>query len=143
MKTISPYLTLAGTLPFVLCAYCFIAGIEVIALLGSTEQVLSVYGLVIASFMAGSHWGQHLSINNQWQRLLPAFSNINAVFLWLSFLVFSFKLFMIALIISFLGSLLIDQKLRQTKIITRTYFWTRCLVTLIVISSLIISGIYA
>ncbi len=143
MKNIYPYLTLAGTLPFIFCAYCFIADIDVIALLGNTEQVLSVYGLVIAAFMAGSHWGQHLIISEKWQRYLPAFSNFNAVFLWLSFLLFPFKLFIIALILSFSGSLLIDKKLRQDKVINRTYFCTRALVTLVVILSLIISGIYA
>ena len=86
------YLIYAGTIPFILCSICFSAGIKSIYLLGSVDKILSAYGLVILSFLSGSHWGQHLYINRRiWGCILPVLSNIIAVLLCFSFLVLSFK----------------------------------------------------
>ena len=143
MKKINQYLPYAGALPFVFCALFFIKDIHILPLLGYTDRILSSYGLIISSFMAGSHWGQHLNLSGKWGICLPVFSNINAVLLWVSFVIFSFKILFFILAISFLALLLIDQKLCQGGVISCEYFRTRFLVTLIVISSLIISGYYA
>ena len=88
MKKIYQYLSYAGALPFVFCALCFIKDIHIFPLLGYVDSILSSYGLVISSFMAGSHWGQHLNLSGKWQIYLPIFSNINAILLWLSFIIF-------------------------------------------------------
>ena len=143
MKKIYQYLSYAGALPFVFCALCFIKDIHIFPLLGYVDSILSSYGLVISSFMAGSHWGQHLNLSGKWRIYLPIFSNINTILLWLSFIIFSFKILFFILVISFLAQLLIDHKLYQGGVISYEYFRTRFLVTLIVISSLIISGYYA
>ena len=143
MKKTYPYLPYAGALPFIFCALCFIEGIHILPFFGYTDKVLSGYGLIISSFMAGSHWGQHLSLSSKCGLYLPFFSNINAILLWLSFIVFSFKILLIIFIVSFLVLLLIDNKLFQGGHISREYFRTRCLVTFVVISSLIVSGVYA
>lgn len=54
------YLAYAGAIPFLLCAILFAFKIQKIPILGNLQTVISTYSLVIASFMAGTHWGQHL-----------------------------------------------------------------------------------
>jgi hypothetical protein len=132
-----------GALPFVFCAICFIENIHILPLFGHTDMVLSAYSLVISSFMAGSHWGQHLNLSNKWAIYLPFISIISAIFLWISFIVFSFEVLFFIFAVSFLILLLIDKALFQDGLISREYFRTRCFLTMIVISSLIVSGFYA
>lgn len=142
MKKIFPCLIYAGAIPFVFCAVCLSFDIQSLPLLGSIERILNVYGLVISSFLAGAHWGQHLHINkSQWVRFLPIFSNVIAVLLWLGFLVLSFKMQMVMFATAFVVLIIIDHRLFQMDIITRHYFQTRFIVTASVIVSLIISGI--
>jgi hypothetical protein len=142
MKKIFPYLTYAGAIPFVFCAACLGLDIQEFPFLGSVKKILSVYGLVIASFLSGSHWGQHLHINkSQSSRYLPIFSNIIAVLIWLGFLVLSFKILIGMFITAFILLLIIDYRLFKMDVITRHYFQTRFIVSVIVIISLIISGI--
>lgn len=143
MKKIYPYLTYAGTLPFILCAICFVFDVKNIPLLGETYQVLSIYGLVISSFMAGSHWGQHLNFdNNKWKFFLPIFSNMSAILLWIAFLVLPFKVLLVVFAMLFLALLFVDKKLLQSNLISAEYFRVRCLVTKIVVLTLIISGVF-
>ena len=142
MKKIPTYLTYFGAIPFVFCAVCLGFKIDQIGVLGSAKTILSLYGLVIALFLAGSHWGQHLHMNkSKWVSVLPIFSNVIAVLLWLGFLVLSFKMQMSMFIAAFVVLLIIDYRLFQMDFITRYYFQTRFFVSAIVIISLIISGI--
>ena len=142
MKKIFPYLTYAGAIPFVFCAACLSLDIQNLPLLGSIERILGIYGLVISSFVAGAHWGQHLHINkSQWVSFLPIFSNVIAVLLWIGFLVLSFKMQMAMFVTAFVVLLIIDHRLLQMDVIIRHYFQTRFCVSSIVITSLIISGI--
>ena len=135
------YLIYAGTIPFILCSICFSAGIKSIYLLGLVDKILSAYGLVILSFLSGSHWGQHLYINRRiWGCTLPVLSNIIAVLLCFSFLVLSFKELVAIFIAAFIILLIIDHRLFQMHLISDHYFQTRCFVSAIVIISLIISG---
>lgn len=135
------YLIYAGTIPFILCSICFSAGIKSIYLLGSVDKILSAYGLVILSFLSGSHWGQHLYINRRiWGCTLPVLSNIIAVLLCFSFLVLSFKELVAIFVAAFIILLIIDHRLVQMHLISDHYFQTRCFVSAIVIISLIISG---
>lgn len=135
------YLIYAGTIPFILCSICFSAGIKSIYLLGSVDKILSAYGLVILSFLSGSHWGQHLYINRRiWGCTLPVLSNIIAVLLCFSFLVLDFKKLVAIFVAAFIILLIIDHRLFQMRLISDHYFQTRCFVSAIVIISLIISG---
>jgi hypothetical protein len=143
MNKIYLYLSYAGTLPFILCAVCFMKDTQIIPLIGYTEKVLSGYGLVITSFLAGSHWGQHLVLSKKWVIYLPLLSNINAVLLWGCFLILPFKTLLCVFIFSLLILLGIDKKIYEEDIISYKYFKTRCLVSLIVILSLIISITYS
>ncbi len=143
MKKPSPYLTFAGTIPFIACAVLIAMGIDEVRVLGKTDDILAVYGLVIATFMAGAQWGNHLSLadNDSWALKLPIFSNIIALGLWLGFLSLSTVGFMWLLIVGFISLLIIDYNLYQAQIISTDYFKVRKYVTLIVVISLIIAAI--
>ncbi len=137
------YLTYAGMIPFLICAVLFIFKIQMIPILGLVQKIIGVYGLVIASFMTGVHWGQHLERSDKWSIYLPVTSNIISVLLWLLYLILPFKCLLIAIAISFIVLLYIDKKLFQDRLITRKYFYTRCIATMIVILALLISGVYS
>ena len=141
MRKPSPYLTFAGTIPFILCAVFITLGVDAIRVLGKTDEVLAVYGLVIATFMAGAQWGNHLSLadDNPWAVRLPILSNIIALGLWLGFLSLSTVGFIWLLIVSFISLLIIDYGLNNARIIDDKYFTVRKYVTLIVVVSLIVA----
>jgi hypothetical protein len=130
-------LTFAGALPFIMCAFCLIIGIETLPILGETRRILSVYALVIAAFMAGVHWGEHLHIVNKPARALMVSSNIIAVALWLGFLTLNFTALMILCAAAFYLLLAIDYQLFRQGIIAHDYFKTRVIVTIIVITSIL------
>lgn len=143
MKTIYPYLTYAGAIPFVFCTVCLGLDIQQLPVFGSTQQILSVYALVIAAFMAGAHWGQHLHIDGDWHPPLAILSNLMAILLWLGFLVLKFNALVTLLISAFVILLLIDHRLFQQQIISGHYWQTRLVVTTIVIASLIFALIFS
>lgn len=143
MKKPSPYLTFAGAIPFVLGAVFITIGIDAIPVLGKTTDILSIYGLVIASFMAGAHWGNHLNLadHDTWTVTLPIFSNIIALVLWLWFLTLSTAGFIWLLVAIFISMFVIDYGLHQVHIINNDYFRVRKYVTIIVVVALIIAGV--
>lgn len=131
------YLALAGASPFFACAVCLNAGWQTLPALGSVASLNNAYGLVIASFMAGVHWGQHLSQRARWRARLALASNAIAIALWLAFSLFSPKHFVVALIAAFALLLWIDQRLYRSNIIDRAYFRTRLLATVLVVLALL------
>ena len=143
MKKPSPYLTFAGAIPFVACAFLLIVDVVTVPMLGSVIDVLSAYGLVIASFMAGAHWGNHLDLadDNKWAIRLPLYSNIIALGLWLGFLILSASSFIWLLVIGFISLLVIDYSLHRAQIISHAYFKVRQYVTAIVVISLVIAAL--
>ncbi|MCG3880156.1 DUF3429 domain-containing protein [Psychrobacter sp. Ps6] len=142
MKKPSPYLTFAGAIPFVACALLLVIGIIDIPYLGAVADILSAYGLVIASFMAGSQWGNHLSLadDDKWAVRLPLVSNVIAIVLWLGFLMLPVVGFIWLLVIGFASMLMIDYGLNRARIITPDYFKVRTYVTAIVVVSLIVAA---
>ena len=143
MKKPSPYLTFAGTIPFIACAFLLMIDVVTVPMLGSVVDVLSAYGLVIASFMAGAHWGNHLDLadDNKWAIRLPLYSNSIALGLWLGFLILSASSFIWLLVIGFISLLVIDYSLHRAQIISHAYFQVRQYVTTIVVISLVIAGL--
>ena len=142
MKQIFPYLTYAGAIPFVLGAFFLNYHIADIPPLGSVKTILSVYGVMIASFMAGVHWGQQFQIKDRfWNFYLPVMSNVIVLVLWVSFLVLDFKMLMAMLGIGFVALLGVDYYLSQMNVITKHYLQTRLYVTMIVVVCLTVSGV--
>ena len=144
MKSIFPYLTYAGIIPFALGAISLNFHIEDIPPLGTVKHVMSVYGVMIASFMAGAHWGQHFQIKNRFGNFyLPVVSNIIVLILWVSFLMLSFKMFMVMLVVGFVALLGVDYYLAKINVITNHYLQTRLYVTIGVVVCIAVSGVVA
>lgn len=137
------FLAYAGAFPFVFFTICTVCNIKSIVVFGSVVNATTIYGLVIASFMAGAHWGQQLSLKDKPKLLLQITSNINAIVLWIGYLNLSSQNFIFILILSFYISLKVDYLLYQNALIKREYFiFTRIPVTIIVIASLLITRIF-
>ncbi|TBR41559.1 DUF3429 family protein [Marinomonas agarivorans] len=139
MRKLYVYLTYAGALPFIFCAVSLILNIKTWPWLGGVDNIMSLYALAIATFLAGSHWGQHLSIVGKWQDYLSLSSNFITVALWLAFLTLPFRVLLLVFIAAFLILLLIDLQLVRHNWIDKTYFRTRCVITAIVIMTLIVT----
>lgn len=137
-QTLLAYL---GAAPFVATALLMSMGINTIPFVGSLFSAISVYALIIAAFMAGSHWGQQLGFSDTWRFKLQITTNIQAVGLWLAYVWLDNSWFMLMLITSFLISLWLDQQLKQAQLIEAAYWQTRLKVTIIVVLSLVIIGI--
>ena len=138
MKLITPkstvsFLTYAGSIPFLFGAVVLKTGVAGQNLSFDIQHLLSVYGLVIGAFMAGTLWGQQVNIHNVWQNYLFICSNVIALALWLAFLLLSFTNLMIAYVFAFVVLLLIDHQLSKSGISNSAYFKLRFRVTLIVI----------
>ena len=131
------YLMSAGALPFLISALLLALGIHTLPLLKNVQHLVSVYGLVIASFIAGTHWGQHFKPKHSKVTLLLVSSNIYALLLWISYLVLPLPQFFLALIALFILLLWIDKELYQAQEISAHYFRMRCIISGLVITSLV------
>ena len=140
MSKVTFYLILAGLIPFVGLTFFLALGITTLPVLGSTVQVLGLYSLIIAVFLSGSHWGQHLALDDQWVVFLPITSNLITVILWLVFLTCSFTVITFTFVIAFVTLLGIDYKLLKTGHISGHYFRMRFVVSAIVCLMLVITG---
>ncbi len=138
---ITNFLPYAGAIPFVACAGLKIMNIEQVPIFGAVHTILNSYGLLIASFIAGAHWGQHLKINKQISNYLALTSNSNVIALWILFLLLPNTLFFLPLLCSFTFTLIVDYKLYNNRIIRKSYFNLRCIVTTIVMTSLLAYGL--
>ena len=140
-KSTKSLLTYAGSIPFLLGAFLLIADIGTQKSISNIQHLLSVYGLVIGSFMAGTLWGQQLDENSGWQRYVLLCSNTIALALWAAFVIFSFTSLMVAYAISFLALLLVDYQLSENGISNVAYFKLRFRVTIIVVLAIGISAL--
>ena len=145
MNKLTQFLPYFGAIPFVTFALCLAFNVTNIPVLGDVKQALNIYGLVIASFMAGTLWGLHLHFpksDTSWHYKLPIFSNIIAVLLWFAYIALTPRTILIALILGFLSLIIIDWRLMRDNLITKDYFNIRFIVTRIVILSLIVSVVF-
>lgn len=130
-------LPLAGALPFVFGAILIALDIPVLPLLGAVQPLVLTYGLAILSFMAGVHWGQHLSgVTSVWNLLVS--SNVSTVIAWLSYALLPATWFALILAMLFLALLAIDRQLVKAHVIEPSYFRTRARVTALAVLSLLV-----
>ena len=101
--------------------------------IGSTQNAVLSYGLLIVSFMAGVHWGQYLSGLRAGVNLLVS-SNIVALVAWFGFLLLPAFWFCLLLVLLFAVLYLIDMKLHCQS----DYLKTRRNVTAIVCTSMLV-----
>ena len=129
-----------GALPFIACAILSLAGITDLPFLGDPAMVEALYGLTIASFMAGVHWGTALNRDRHLPVNLFITSNIVAVAAWVSVLLAGPGLALVALSILFAYLLFIDHRLFRLEVIDRPYWQTRLWITAIVIACLVVTA---
>ena len=140
-QSIMSFLTYAGSIPFLFGAVLLTTGVGTQNLSINIQHLLSVYGLVISSFMAGTVWGQQVNRHSGWQLYLLFCSNAIALALWAAFVILSFTSLMIAYVIAFLVLLLIDYQLNQNGMSNENYFKLRLRVTFIVVLAIGISAL--
>jgi Protein of unknown function (DUF3429) len=126
----------AGALPFIACACLVIARMDHLPMLGPIETIAQSYGLLILSFMAGVHWGQHVSGVRGQVNLLVS-SNAVALAAWFGFLLLPAHWFYSLLIALFTGLYLIDRPLQADP----DYLGVRRNVTLLVCLSLLVLAV--
>ncbi|WP_078767424.1 DUF3429 domain-containing protein [Legionella maceachernii] len=80
-KSLATCLSYLGVLPFIITAYCLLLDIHQLPYLGDIHYVFYSYATLIASFMAGTHWG--LAINSNSDHILILIISVTVVLiLW-------------------------------------------------------------
>lgn len=133
------WLMYAGTLPFLACAILPFVGITHLPQLGTFEEVAAVYALVIATFMAGTHWGLYLGCDKNSPENLFIHSNIITVVLFFTFLLANDRVILLVSIVAFLYLLVRDYTLQKKSVLSQHYWRSRCYVTAIVCLSLVVT----
>ena len=141
-KNLYPYLIYAGIAPYFISALFFIKDWDTLPILGSLETALSIYSLIIISFLGGSHWGIHLQLKNHWSFYLPLTSTGISLFIGFSYLLFSFHEFLLSFLISLAFLLWLDRKLLQKQIISHNYFKTRLTASFLTLLFILIIGFF-
>ena len=131
-QKITILLMYAGCLPFIFCSVSLMLGFQILPYLGDITKILQFYTLVIASFMAGTHWGQYLIVEDKSLYYLPGFSNLVAIFIWFAAILMPIGWFIFSSILVFILLLIIDYKMAQKKLFSKSYFRVRLIVTTIV-----------
>jgi len=132
--------TYAGALPFIACAMMLYSGIDTLEGFGSVSNISAVFALIIVSFIAGLHLGTYLFYRTQTPKPLFIISNIIAAIAWISLLVANVKIAIAILIFAFIYLLLVDYLLKRELFISKSYFNTRLIVTLITTGSLLLTS---
>ncbi len=130
-----------GTLPFIASAALLAFGVESLPLLRNVLHIVEIYGLVIASFMAGVHWGQALSATTPPPIPLFLSSNIAALTLWGMYLWGTGIAFVWVLVAVFIALLWVDHRLHLKGMLSAGYYALRLRVTGIVCLALLVIGV--
>ena len=132
--------TYAGAVPFIACAMMLYSGIDTINGVGSVSNISAVFALIVVSFIAGLHLGTYLMYRTQTPKALFIISNVIAVIAWASLLFADLTTAILILIFAFAYLLLVDYLLRRELFISKGYFNTRLIVTLISTGALLITS---
>jgi LytS/YehU family sensor histidine kinase len=132
--------TYAGALPFIACAIMLYSGIHTVEGFGSVSNISAVFALIIVSFIAGLHLGTYLLYRTKTPKPLFIISNVIAVIAWISLLVTNIKVATAVLVFAFVYLLLVDYMLRRELFLSKSYFNTRLIVTLITTGSLLVTS---
>ncbi len=101
------------------------------------------YGAVIASFLAGLHWGLYLQKSMSTALNLFISSNVLTVFSWASLLIPKPLVQYSIQILCFLLLLLIDRRLYRDDVIAEWFYKLRINATAVVVTSLVLMAITA
>lgn len=134
-------LAYSGTLPFAACVILLAISVPAFATIGSWASIAAGYGLAIAAFMAGIHWGTYLHQPEGAPLNLLLSSNAITVAVWLTFAFASAAVSLTITGLAFVFLLLIDYRLANAGIISRAYLGLRRNVTLVVVTLLALTVI--
>lgn len=141
MHRLTAILTYAGALPFVMCAALPLAGIAGIPGLGAYEGIAASYGAIIASFMAGTHWGLAMTQQGVTGAVIVILSVILALGAWMAWLLVAPIIAVTAYIKIFALLLIGDILLYRRGVISSAYFRLRLGVTCVVILAIAVTVI--
>ena len=136
-KRLYSALTYAGALPFAVCAVLPWIGVEQVLNIGTPDYISRSYGLAIASFLAGAHWGTFLYHRERSPTNLFLTSNAIVLAAWSTFLINAPAISLFVLVLAFLYLLFIDFRLFKAGLLIDYYFALRRNVTAIVVICLI------
>ncbi|HEY7771971.1 MAG TPA: DUF3429 family protein [Marinagarivorans sp.] len=153
-------LTVAGAIPFVVLAIALyvmtgsVAPIEAQSQVFQVKLLLGSYGVVIATFVAGSHWGNIIaqmsthanasqvvgvSRYSPWPLSILILSNIFTLTLWGVWVLGTFQQLLLGLTVLFPLLLSVDYALYREHTVWRQYFYLRVIITAIVVVALLTS----
>lgn len=132
------FFVVAGVLPFVAAAAALLAGLDSVGPLQSVTASLVAYGLAIASFVAGTHWGIYLQFRASAPTNLYVSSNAAVLFPWLTFAFGSTDNTFVALVLTFIFLAFIDWRLYVSNLIESAYFRVRIVATALVCGALLL-----
>ena len=133
MSKRATYSTLAfgGLLPFLAAALAVLLGVDRVPALGAPSDVLNSYGLVIVCFLAGVHWATAIYHEEKALRKLLRGSNIVLLAVWIVFVAGPVSVSLLAQLIALNVLLAIDFQLKETGLISTSYWHVRIASTLI------------
>ncbi len=132
-------LAYVGALPFLACAVLPWLGVAALPVVGDLPYAAAAYGLAIASFLAGAHWGLHLARRGDAGTWLLFTSNVITVAAWVVFLLSPVAVSLAGLAGAFLGLLGVDVRLNRLGLLPAGYLRTRRNVTLVVVAALLLT----
>lgn len=133
----------AGTVPFILCAALSAAGNVPVPRLGDPDALAASYGVLIAAFLAGSHWGLAFGAGAKSRSTLLLATNAVTLVVWFAFLLLPHPVSLVVLAAAFAALLAADRRFRAEGIVTPGYAATRRNVTLTVVAALLVSALTA
>lgn len=125
-----------GAVPFVGCAILSVAGVESLGPLGEVDALLAAYGLAIAAFMAGTHWGCVLRAGGASLAGPLVASNVLTVAMWLAFVLATPALALITVAAGLCALLAVDRSLLRHGLIDAAYLRMRVGVTALVVAAI-------
>lgn len=140
-SNITKYFSYAGLLPVLIAIFMIFLGIDPVAKVIHIDQFIILYGVLIAVFIAGSHWGLSLDETDT-SFLLILSSNLQVVVLWLSYVLLPKSICILIVNASLICSLLIERSLTRDGILNRSYFAMRLRVSAMLILALFIVWVY-
>ena len=131
-------LAAAGLIPFLVAALMAVLDIATLGPFGSAAEIAASYGLAIACFLAGAHWGIYLLQGPGLPLNLFLVSNAVVLAAWFPFVVAPDAVTVACLIAVFAFLLYVDRRLQQADVIAAAYFRMRLTITSIACLSLLL-----
>lgn len=139
-KQLATTLVVFGTVPFVILTVLIITASTALSLPASPALMLHVYGVIIASFVAGLHWGIHFCKRTSDSVYL--YSSIIALLLWCSMWAAGSTTGLALVMLGFILLWLEEYRLSVQRVTTAWFWKLRTIVTAVVVLCLALSVLF-